>query len=91
MKYVMVALGFANGTRCPHKGYYLKSFDHEHDNGTGWGEFTKDIMRAKQFDTREELFEFWTRVPKCRSWRPDGQPNRPLTALSVTIEPVGIK
>jgi len=87
-KYVMVALGFANGRFCPHEGQYLRSFDHEHDNGMGWGEFTSNIARAKKFDTREELFEFWTKVPKCRPIRPDGQPNRPLTALSVTVEPI---
>jgi hypothetical protein len=88
VKYLMVALGFANGVPCPHAGQYLLSFDHEHDDGLGWGEFTKNRAKAKRFDTREELFEFWTRVPKCRPLRPDGQPNRPMTALSVTTEPV---
>lgn len=87
-KYVMRALGFANGVPCPHRGQYLMSFDHEHGNGLGWGEFTRDITKAKKFDTKEELFAFWTKVPKCRPLRPDLQPNRPLTALSVTTEPI---
>lgn len=88
MKYLMVAVEFANGTPCPHAGHYLKKFDHEYDNGVGFGVFTPHRRKAKRFDTREELFEFWKRQSKRRPIRADGQPNRPLTALTVTIEPI---
>lgn len=88
MKYLMVALGFANGLPCPHTGQYLRSFDHEAADGLGYGVFTPIRKRAKRFASHEELFEFWKKVPKCRPLRPDGKPNRPLTALTVTMEPV---
>lgn len=87
-KYLMVAVEFANGTPCPHAGHYLKKFDHEHDHGRGFGVFTPHRKKAKRFDSREELFEFWQRVPKNWPYRADGQPNRPMTALTVTIETV---
>jgi hypothetical protein len=88
MKYVIVALEFANGTPCPHAGQYLKSFDHEAHNGQGRGIFTKSLAKAKQFDSQEDIFAFWKQQANCRPLRPDGQPNRPMTALSITIEPV---
>ena len=47
-KYVMRALGFANGVHCPHKGQYLKSFDHEHGNG-GKGE-KSEVLHRRYFD-----------------------------------------
>jgi hypothetical protein len=84
----MVAVGFRNGVPCPHAGQFLKSFDHEAHNGQGDGVFTKKLERAKRFDSREELFAFWQKQSTVRPLRPDGEPNRPLTALTVTLEPV---
>jgi hypothetical protein len=88
MKYVMIALGFANGTPCPHAGQYLKSFDHEAYNGQGFGMFTKALARAKRFDSREDVFAFWSKQSERHPLRSDGKPNKPLTALSVNVEPV---
>jgi hypothetical protein len=88
MKYLMVAVEFANGVPCPHAGHYLKKFDHDHDRGRGFGVFTPHRRKAKRFDTQEELFEFWKRQSKRYPIRSDGEPNRPLTALTVTIEKV---
>jgi hypothetical protein len=88
MKYVIIALGFENGTPCPHAGEYLKSFDHEVYDGQGLGVFTKSLARAKRFDTHEDVFAFWNMQSASRPLRPDGKPNKPLTALSVKIEPV---
>jgi hypothetical protein len=84
----MVAVEFANGVPCPHAGQYLKSFDHDTDDGLGFGVFTKSKKRAKVFDSHEQLFEFWKKQSTTRPLRPDGEPNRPLTALTVTIEPI---
>jgi hypothetical protein len=83
--YVIRAEGFANGEHCPHAGEYVESFDHEAHGGQGYGEFTPHLACAMQFATTGEAIEFWRRVPKVRPLRPDGKPNRPLTALSVTF------
>jgi hypothetical protein len=88
MKYAIVAMGFVNGTPCPHRGQFLKSFDHEAHNGQGFGEFTKSLARAKRFDSSEQAFTFWKQQSVCHPLRPDGAPNRPLTALSIFLEPV---
>lgn len=86
--YAIKAEGFANGVHCPHAGAYLKAFDFEHENGIGWGEFTRDPARAKAFASAGEAMEFWRTQSKVRPLRPDGRPNRPLTALTVSVEPL---
>jgi hypothetical protein len=87
MTVVIKAVGFANGQRCPHSGQYLKSFDFEAYGGQGWGVFTGDRKKAMQFADSGAAYEFWRTVPKIRPRRSDRQPNRPLTALTIEIEP----
>lgn len=80
--------GFANGQPCPHEGQYIKEFDHEAMQGVGYGEFTKNPHLAKKFADHVEAWAFWTRVPKVKPRREDGQPNKPLTAATVSIIPL---
>lgn len=83
MPYVIVAEGFANGASCPHAGEYLESFDFDGDE-QGYGEFTPDLAKAKRFADVGELMEFWRTQSRTRPKRPDGRPNRPLTALTIS-------
>lgn len=85
MTYLIRAVGFANGTPCPHAGQYLQSFDHEAHGGIGFATFTNDPTKAMHFKTNIEALEFWRKVPNNKRLREDGKPNRPLTALTVTI------
>jgi hypothetical protein len=86
--YVIRAVEFANGAFCPHSGQWLSFFNHEAFNGQGWGSFTSDLQKAKRFRNREEALSFWKRQSEIRPLRPDGAPNRPLTALTIEIEPL---
>jgi hypothetical protein len=86
MKYVICAIAFANGAPCPHAGQWLAHFDHDAFGGQGWGEFTDKINHAKRFDTFEEAMAFWNKQSTVMPLRPDGRPNKPLTALTATIE-----
>lgn len=88
-EYVIQAVAFANGTPCPHAGQYLKSFDFEFENGLGYGEFTRSRQEAMRFKTVADAMQFWRTESKIRPLRPDGEPNRPLTALTVHIDGVG--
>jgi len=45
---------------------------------------TPDVLRAKQFETTAEAFLYYA---KSNGVRPDGKPNRPLTAWHVEIAP----
>lgn len=87
MPYVIRAEGFANGANCPHAGEYLESFDFDGDE-QGYGEFTTDLAKAKKFDTQAAALEFWKTRSRTRPTRRDGRPNRPLTALSISVKRV---
>lgn len=80
------AVGFANGVPCPHEGQYLETFDFEASGGRGYGTFTPHAERALQFATAGDAIAFWRTPSATVPTRPDGQPNRPLTALTVEIE-----
>jgi len=86
MTSVIRAIGFANGMPCPHEGQWLKSFKHEAFGGRGHGEFTDDLDEAMRFANNAEAFEFWGKQSKTVPYRPDGRPNKPMTALTVEIE-----
>ena len=86
--YIMRAVGFENGMPCPHAGQYLASFDHDGANGRGDATFTRRLSKAMIFDTKAEALIFWRKRSTVRPTRHDGEPNRPLTCLSVSIEPL---
>ena len=69
-------------------GNYLKWADVEAFEGRGDAVFTSKIANAQRFATFEAATEFWKQQSKTRPLRPDGKPNRPLTAFNVTIEKV---
>ena len=64
-------------------GRYLKGFDFEFDQGRGRGVFTDDINDALRFESGSEALRYYATTPKCRPERPDGKPNRPLSATTV--------
>jgi hypothetical protein len=89
MTYIIQCVGSADGSPRPgEEGMYFESFRHEAQQGSygyGYAEFTADPRRAMQFATVGEAIEFWRRPSKTRPLRPDGKPNRPMTAWTVNI------
>jgi hypothetical protein len=83
---VIRAIAFANGTACPHAGQFVERADFEAHNGQGRMAFTDDIRKALKFPTAGDAIQFWQTTSKGYPRRPDGKPNRPLTALTVQIE-----
>ena len=51
-------------------------------------ETTSDKTEAKQFPDMVSAIEFWKQQSKILPFRPDGKPNRPLTAFTITFEQV---
>jgi hypothetical protein len=79
------ALGFVNGTPCPHAGQYLSRYDPDAHEGQGWADFTHDPRAALRFVDAAAALKLWRSTSKVLPKRPDGKPNRPLTALSIEI------
>jgi hypothetical protein len=68
-------------------GEYLEWSDPDANNGKGDEGWTTDINKAKKFPSFTAAMECWTEQSSVKPYRPDGKPNKPLTAWSVTVEP----
>jgi len=90
MPFVIRAVAYAGVPEpCAFEGQYLERYDpDEPDPAEPMATFTDDPSRAKKFADHGAALEEWRRVRTVDPVRPDGKPNRPLTALTVTIEPV---
>jgi hypothetical protein len=88
MSYIIRAIAFANGAPCPHAGEWLQAFDHDAHGEQGHGVFTDDISKARRFATQGEALAFWHQQSTVKPIRPDGRPNKPLTALTALFEQI---
>jgi hypothetical protein len=82
---VIRAVGFASGAPCPHAGMYLVAYDPDAHDGQGDAQFSPNISFARRFDSAADAMQLWRTTSQVRPARPDGKPNRPLTALHVEI------
>lgn len=91
MSYVIRIDGLT-GHRTGFDGEFLLEYDPERDGRDPQGApmiahivTTPDLDEAKRFDSGADATECWRQVCKRNPTRPDGQPNRPLSAFTVTI------
>lgn len=85
---VLAHAGYTLGPSHPFTPGWVKRYDPEAFDGRGDLEVTQRPEEALVFASHAEAFELWRAVPSARPLRPDGKPNRPLTAYTVTIEPL---
>lgn len=81
----------AAGFPCPFAGEYIMDYDPYFggttDRGKGLLGTTKDPAKAKEFDDLLVALDYWKQVSPTVPVRDlDGQPNRPLTAFTVSLE-----
>lgn len=92
MKVVIRIVDFVGHGPAPVKTFdapvYLEAMDFEAHGGQGFAVFTNDKAMAKRFDNVVEALAFWQTQSKTVPLRPDGKPNRPLTASTITFENV---
>lgn len=87
--YVIVCLGLPIPPfETPWDGCYLREYDPDGDRGRGRVVWTRDRNSAMQFINSAAATSCWQQVSTVRPTRPDGKPNRPLTAFTVTVQPV---
>lgn len=67
------------------EGQYVKSYQASGGFGHGFIETTDDIAKALKFADVGEALECWRAVSTTHPLRPDGKPNRPLTAFTVEV------
>jgi hypothetical protein len=69
----------------PIVGQYLKDNDFEHDEGRGRAAFTPNLKDAMTFPDKAAAMAYYFTASKTVPRRPDGRPNRPLTAYMIEI------
>lgn len=69
-------------------GMFLESYDVEAYNGRGDAKWTYDMYRAMRFDNIVDAQQTWAKQSETRPLRDDGEPNKPLTAFTISIIPI---
>jgi len=85
MAAVIKIVARADGSHSPEAGDYVVEFDHDAYRGRGMLKSLPDPRYALRFADKAAAMEFWRRTSALRPIRPDGEPNRPLTAYTVEI------
>jgi hypothetical protein len=84
----IVALTLAAATDNVVLGPYLEWSDPNAKFGRGDDGWTFDLARAKRFPSVEAAMKCWKAQSTLVPYRPDGKPNRPMTAYSVTMQEI---
>jgi hypothetical protein len=82
---IMQIAQLADGTSTPFDGKYIVAYNASGPDSPGMRcllEVTDDPALALRLPAAE-LLELWRSVDQRQPLRPDGQPNRPLTAFTV--------
>jgi hypothetical protein len=82
---VIRIIGDALGRSTPFDGKFVKSFDPDAHRGRGAVVAVLEPLDALRFTTTAEAHSFWRQASKVQPLRPDGKPNRPLTAYNIEI------
>lgn len=84
-KVIMQLMGVAPNGRPPPRPTWVADVDFDGMGGRGTIVMTQDKSKAKRFDGPAEALAYYQTASKAVPLRPDGRPNRPLTAYNVQI------
>ena len=79
--YALWVVGLVTGDAPIHQ--WLETYDVDAHNGQGRALFTRHLKEARKFATLTDAMEAWKTQSTVVPLRPDGKPNRPLTAYTV--------
>jgi hypothetical protein len=82
MEYIIQLIELVSGESDPAQGQYVKEYDPRAYAGRGYLLTTPDESCARRFPDVEAAARYWRQSAEVR---PDGRPNRPLTAWTVDI------
>ena len=72
-------------TKADPSGMYVAEYDPDGNSGFGDVRFVRDVCDAMHFDSMSEAAQLVNATSTVRPVRPDGLPNRPLTAYTVSV------
>lgn len=71
-----------------HRGEWVESYDPNAMDGLGALTSTADPTAAISFTHPQHAWAYWRQQSTTHPLRHDGPPNRPLTAYTVSVEPL---
>src|SRR5512143_273117 len=71
-------------------GKFITGFRPLAHAGQGEVLFSPHLQDALAFESKTEAIAYYRQIPAHRRIRPDGQPNRPLTAFTVEVLEAGV-
>lgn len=83
--YVIRIIALADGRRSKHDDRFLSYYDPTKHGTRGDIRSTHDVRKAMHFPSGAEAIKLFQ---LSHGTRPDGRPNRPLTAFAVSVEPL---
>lgn len=89
MTHAILIVADASGRPSEHSGRLVSRYDPDYMGGLGRVWTSDRHADALLFETAAAAFEYWRQPSKVRPLRDDGKPNRPLTAFTVQIVPLG--
>lgn len=88
MTYSIRIIGLADGRRLDGiDGAWVVDCDVDGRQGRGSVIVTREARKARRFDHAHDAWAYWRRESTVVPTRPDGKPNRPLTAYTISVEP----
>ena len=72
----------------PEGACWVVEYDPDQAGGRGVALWTDRKDFARRFASVEEAITYYARQSRVLPYRPDGVPNRPLSAFTVEIEPI---
>jgi len=87
----VLVVGLANGLRDANDGRWLVDCDVDGAGGRGIIRTTPERALASEFADAGEAMTYWRRQSRAKPLRPDGKPNRPLTAYTIEIVRTGVE
>lgn len=69
-------------------GQYLQAYNHDAHQGRGEADWTRDPAAALNFPDPGAAQAAWSGQSTLVPLRPDGKPNRPLTAYTIEVLPL---
>lgn len=87
MKAIVMIVGAADGTsRTPHDGRYLVAWNPHTPEGELNVATSPNKGYARVFDDVKDVLDTWQTVSNVQPTRGDGKPNRPLTAVHLSVQ-----
>jgi len=86
MSVIVKVIGASSGIVTPHDGRWVVEWNPHVTFGTLALTSTDDPAKAKRFPSIADVMRQRQTVSRMQTYRPDGQPNRPLSGIDIEIE-----